>query len=140
VDRFVGRVELGTWLQAADIFVTPYPNLEQIVSGTLSYAMGAGKAIVSTPYAYAVERLARGRGRLVAAGSVDALAAGLIELALDPAARGKLGRHAYEYSRGMIWSEVGVAYRRLIERLALPAIVPVRSYAAPVPRLAAFRG
>ena len=49
VDRFVGRTELGTWLEAADIFVTPYPNLDQIVSGTLSYAMGAGKAVVSTP-------------------------------------------------------------------------------------------
>ena len=49
VDKFVGRTELGTWLEAADIFVTPYPNLDQIVSGTLSYAMGAGKAVVSTP-------------------------------------------------------------------------------------------
>ncbi len=50
VGRFVDAAELRTWLLAADIFVTPYPNLEQIVSGTLSYAMGAGKAIVSTPY------------------------------------------------------------------------------------------
>ncbi len=65
VGRFVDAAELGMWLTAADIFVTPYPNLEQIVSGTLSYAMGAGKAIVSTPYAYASERLAQGRGRLV---------------------------------------------------------------------------
>jgi glycosyltransferase involved in cell wall biosynthesis len=51
VDRYVGRVELTKWLEAADVFVTPYPNLEQIVSGTMSYAMGAGRAIVSTPYA-----------------------------------------------------------------------------------------
>ena len=55
VDRFVGRVELTRWLEAADVFVTPYPKLDQIVSGTLSYAMGAGRAIVSTPYAYATE-------------------------------------------------------------------------------------
>ena len=62
VDRFVGRRELGRWLEAADVFVTPYPNLDQIVSGTLSYAMGAGKAIVSTPYAYAT-RAPRGGSR-----------------------------------------------------------------------------
>ncbi len=67
VDRFVGQVELTRWLEAADVFVTPYPNLEQIVSGTLSYAMGAGRVIVSTPYAYASELLADGRGVLVAA-------------------------------------------------------------------------
>ncbi len=65
VDRFVGRVELGTWLEAADVFVAPSLDLDRTVSGTLAYAMGAGKAIVSTPSAYASEMLAGGRGRLV---------------------------------------------------------------------------
>ncbi len=109
--RFVGRYvdarELGLWLTAADIFVTPYPNLEQIVSGTLSYAMGAGKAIVSTPYAYASESLASGRGRLVAADSAEALAEGLIELVLSSTLRKEHGRRAYEHSRMMLWPEVG---------------------------------
>jgi glycosyltransferase involved in cell wall biosynthesis len=119
VGRFVDAAELATWLEAADIFLTPYPNLEQIVSGTLSYAMGAGKAIVSTPYAYAAERLANGRGRLVTPGSVDALGRALSELALDSGLRAAYGRRAYEFSRGMLWSEVGAAYRHLFAKVAL---------------------
>ena len=136
VDRFVDLVELGTWLEAADIFVTPYPNLDQIVSGTLSYAMGAGKAIVSTPYAYARERLAHGRGRLVRAGSSDALAETFIELLRDPALRASLGRRAYEYSRGMVWSEVGTEYRRVFARAARSAA----PFVAPVQQLTAVAG
>jgi glycosyltransferase involved in cell wall biosynthesis len=118
VGRFVDPAELNLWLTAADIFVTPYPNMEQIVSGTLSYAIGAGKAIVSTPYAYASERLADGRGRLVAAGSVDALAEGIIELALSPSLRAELGRRTYAYSRGMLWPEIATSYRRIFARVA----------------------
>lgn len=119
VDRFVGRVELGAWLEAADVFVTPYPNLDQIVSGTLSYAMGSGKAIVSTPYAYARERLADGRGSLVPAGSPQALAAAFIELLSNRDRRMTLGRRAYAYSRGMVWSKVGAEYARIFARAAL---------------------
>src|SRR5258708_26409250 len=66
VPEFVGRVELARWLQSADVFVTPNPDLDTMVSGTLSLAMAAGRAIVSTPYPYAVELLADGRGELVA--------------------------------------------------------------------------
>ncbi len=128
VGRFVDADELGLWLTAADIFVTPYPNLEQIVSGTLSYAMGAGKAIVSTPYAYACERLARGRGRLVSAGSTTSLADALIELARDPELRTSHGRRAYAYSRGMLWPEVGAAYRRVFDRVSCS--VPVGAMVA----------
>ena len=133
VDRFVGQEELGHWLQAADVFVTPYPNLDQIVSGTLSYAMGAGKAIVSTPYAYAFEQLANGRGRLFQPGSADALAGTLIDLLRDPALRTLLGRRAYEYSRGMVWSEVGAEYRRVFARAARsaePFVAPVQELTA----------
>jgi glycosyltransferase involved in cell wall biosynthesis len=136
VDRFVGQEELGQWLQAADVFVTPYPNLDQIVSGTLSYAMGAGKAIVSTPYAYAREQLANGRGRLFQAGSADALAGTLIDLLRDPALRASLGRRAYEYSRGMVWSEVGAEYRRVFARAARSAA----PFVAPVQQLTAVAG
>jgi len=118
VGRYVSAAELRMWLTAADIFVTPYPNMEQIVSGTLSYAMGAGKAIVSTPFAYANERLADGRGRLVASGSTEALAEGLIELALNRDLRVAHGRRAYAHSRHMLWPEVGAAYRGIFARVA----------------------
>ena len=133
VDRFVGQEELGRWLQAADVFVTPYPNLDQIVSGTLAYAMGAGKAIVSTPYAYALEQLANGRGRLYPTGSAAALSGTLIDLLRDAGLRTSLGRRAYEYSRGMVWSEVGAEYRRVFTRAArsvTPFVMPVEQYAA----------
>ncbi len=140
VDRFVGRVELGSWLEAADIVLTPYRDLDQTVSGTLSYAMGAGKAIVSTPFAYARERLAQGRGKLLPAASAsaspDALAAALIGLLQDPRRRASLGRRAYEYSRGMAWSEVGAEYRRIFARAAQQA----PPFAAPAQLFAALGG
>ena len=134
--RFVDVHELRTWLQAADIFVTPYPNLEQIVSGTLSYAMGAGKAIVSTPYAYARERLAQGRGLLVEPGSTDSLTRALLRLAQDGELRRELGIRAYADSLGMRWSEVAEGYRRVFERAeraapnARPSVAPAALMAA----------
>ena len=125
VDRFVSRAELGTWLAAADIFVTPYPNPDQIVSGTLAYAMSAGKAIVSTRYSYAVEMLEGGRGMLATSNSAQALAESLTAVLLDRDLRGRLGRRAYEFSRTMVWTEVGAMYRRIFDRVASPmGLVP----------------
>ena len=119
VDRFVGRVELTRWLEAADVFVTPYPKLDQIVSGTLSYAMGAGRAIISTPYAYASEVLANGRGVLVPPGSVSEWSSALNEVLGDRGLRTAIGRRAYAYSRRMVWSAVGGEYHDLLGRVAL---------------------
>ena len=121
IDRFVAKSELAQWLQAADVFVTPYPNMAQIVSGTLSYAMGAGRAVVSTPYAYAAELLADGRGVLVPPGSADGLATGLSAVLGNPALRAAIGRRAYAHSRGMVWSAVGAQYRTLFEEVAADA-------------------
>jgi glycosyltransferase involved in cell wall biosynthesis len=116
VDRYVTRSELGKWLTAADIFVTPYPNPDQIVSGTLAYAMSAGKAIVSTRYAYAAEMLESGRGRLVSR-VPGAMADSMIELLSDHGLRSRLGRRAYDFSRAMIWPEVGARYQELFDRV-----------------------
>ena len=121
VDRFVAKGELAHWLQAADVFVTPYPNMAQIVSGTLSYAMGAGRTVVSTPYAYASELLADGRGVLVPPASADGLATALIEVLGDPVLRAAIGRRAYAHTRGMIWSAVGAEYRRVFAEVAAAA-------------------
>ncbi len=115
IDRFVGRDELTRWLQAADVFVTPYPNLGQIVSGTMSYAMGAGRAVVSTPYTYASELLADGRGVLVEPGSAAALADGVASVLGDPELRAAIGRRAHAHSRRMIWPAVGTEYSSALQ-------------------------
>jgi glycosyltransferase involved in cell wall biosynthesis len=118
VDRFVNVAELGKWLQAADLFITPYPNLEQIVSGTLTYAMAAGRTVVSTPYTYAVELLDEGRGVIVPPASPNALAAEVISLFEDSIRRMAIGRRAWEHTRPMIWPRVGATYAHLFEQAA----------------------
>jgi glycosyltransferase involved in cell wall biosynthesis len=124
VDKFAHRVEMTRWLQAADVFVTPYPNLDQMVSGSLSYAMGAGRAIVSTPFAYAAELLADGRGVLVPSATPELFGAALSEVLENDELRAALGRKAYEYSRRMVWSDVGAQYRELFARVGAFASVP----------------
>jgi len=134
VDRFVGRVELGNWLEAADVITTPYPDLDRTQAATLSFAMAAGKPIVSTPYAYALEMLTAACGRIVQPGSPDAFAAQLIELLNDPDLRTSMGLETYDRSRGMVWWEVGSKYRTIFERAtsqaAPPALRSSRKFAA----------
>jgi glycosyltransferase involved in cell wall biosynthesis len=118
IDAYVDLATLGRWLQAADVFVTPYPGAEQAVSGTLAYALGAGKALVATPYAYARELLADGRGRLVPFGDSDELGRQIGDLLTDRSSRDEARRRAYAYGRQMIWSKVGAEYLDLFARLA----------------------
>ncbi len=125
IDRFVGRVELTRWLEGADVFVTPYANLDQIASGTLSYAMGAGRAIVSTPYACATELLDGGRGVLAPPGLPGAWADAIIGLLENDELRAALGRRAHEHSRAMVWSQVATQYRSLFARVVAGARIPV---------------
>ena len=128
VNRFVTRKELGNWLTAADIFVTPYPNRDQIVSGTLAYAMSAGKACVSTPYPYAREMLEAGRGKLVESGTSGPIANALTALVRDEDMRRLLGRRAYDFSRTMIWPAIGARYRRIFDRIAGVDLLSRRSH------------
>lgn len=103
IDAFLGTDELLDLIEAADIFVTPYIGAQQSTSGTLSYAMALGKAIVSTPYAHAAELLADGYGRLVPFGDSDAMASEISRLLEDPALLEELQLRAYGRGRDMIW-------------------------------------
>jgi glycosyltransferase involved in cell wall biosynthesis len=115
-NRFVGRGELVRFLSAADIYVTPYLNSEQSTSGTLAYAVGSGKAVVSTPYLYARELLADGRGILVPWRDSRAIARAVAELLSDDAKRLALCERAAAYGRGMIWPAVARRYLQSFDR------------------------
>ena len=115
-DRFVSQAELSEFLAAADIYITPYLKPEQITSGTLAYALGAGKAVISTPYVYAQELLADERGILVPFRDPAAIAAEVIGLLDDPEQRRALRRRASEHGRTMLWPAVAESYLRTFER------------------------
>jgi glycosyltransferase involved in cell wall biosynthesis len=132
VDRFMGRVELATWVEAADVVLAPYLDLDRVTSGTLSYAMGAGRVVVATPFAYAKERLAKNRGVLVAPGSADDLAAAVLRLLGDRTLREAYGARAYADTRGQVWSAIGAEYGRIFGQVARPSARP----GAPVRRMA----
>lgn len=112
-NRYTTLEELCEYLQAADLYITPYWDTEQIVSGTLSYALGSGKAIVSTPSHYAQELLADGRGVLTPVGDAEAMAESLRALLQDDVGRNQMRKRAYMHGRGMIWSEVAAAYNQI---------------------------
>jgi glycosyltransferase involved in cell wall biosynthesis len=113
-NRYVAEEDLCEYLAAADIYVTPYHNMEQIASGTLAYALAAGTAVVSTPYRYAREMLADGRGRLVEPGDVDGFADALRVLLEDTDVRERMQASAYEYGRAMIWPRVALQYHETL--------------------------
>jgi glycosyltransferase involved in cell wall biosynthesis len=115
-NRFVSQAELCEFLAAADIYITPYLNPEQITSGTLAYALGAGKAVISTPYAYAKELLADGRGILVPWRDGSAIAAEIVGLLDDPEKRLTLRLRAAEHGRAMLWPAVAQSYLQSFER------------------------
>ena len=115
-NRFVSQAELTEFLSAADIYITPYLNPEQITSGTLAYAVGAGKAVVSTPYIYARELLADGRGVLVPWRDSPAIAREVIDLGHDAVRYTAMCDRAAAHGREMTWPAVARRYVETFSR------------------------
>lgn len=117
-NRFVTLEELMEFIGSADVYVTPYLNQDQITSGTLAYALGAGKAVISTPYWYAEELLGNGAGVLVPFKAPDALSQAVVYLLEHEAERHAMRKQAYLLGRKMIWPEVAKRYMRSLHQAA----------------------
>ncbi|MGC2449086.1 MAG: glycosyltransferase family 4 protein [Candidatus Sulfotelmatobacter sp.] len=125
-NRFFSPEEMAALVCSADIYVTPYCHEAQAVSGTLAYALGTGKAIISTPYWHAAELLGDGRGELVPFEDPAAIADTAIELLDNNAAREAMRKRAYLYSRHMVWDRVAQSYMRTFVRACANRLQPAR--------------
>jgi glycosyltransferase involved in cell wall biosynthesis len=116
-NRFASPEEMAEFIGAADIYITPYRHEAQVVSGTLAYALGAGKAIISTPYWHAIELLDDRRGTLVPFQNPDAIAQKTIELLDTPAIRHAMRKRGYVFAREMVWKRVAQGYMGSFSRV-----------------------
>ncbi len=117
LNEYTTQKELFKYLYASDIYITPYLNEQQITSGTLVYALGAGSAIVSTPYWHAAELLSNGRGVLFDFGDYNALSQILIDLLDDREKRSGIRKRAFEYGRKITWPKIGSIYNDVVEKV-----------------------
>ena len=115
-DKFVEKEELCNYILASDIYASPYLSREQIVSGALTYAMGMGKAIVSTPYWYAQEMLSDNRGLLVDFGDTDGFKNSLLYLIENPDECNGMRKKAYDFGRKMTWKNIGKEYNTVFSK------------------------
>ena len=118
INRFLTTEELITYLEATDIYVVPYITKDQVSSGTLAYALAAGKAIISTPFPHAQELLSEGRGLLCEFEDSDSIAKCTIALLEDKQLRETMEKRSYDYSRQFLWPEVAKKYIRLFGEAA----------------------
>ncbi|MFB3926249.1 MAG: glycosyltransferase [Syntrophales bacterium] len=116
-NRFVDLKELCEFIGACDIYITPYLSREQITSGTLAYALGMGKAVISTPYSYAREMLQDDRGKLIDFGDFKGLSSTIIDLIENEVKRHSMRKRAYELGRHMIWSNVAREYLQVFRQI-----------------------
>jgi len=116
-DGFFEEDDLKNFLLGVDIYITPYLNEGQITSGTLSYALGAGACIVSTPFWHAKELLADGRGKTFSFGDSEALASTLCELLHNPGEIKDIKEAAFEYGKKMYWNKIGLHYKKMLSKV-----------------------
>jgi len=125
LNQFIDVQDLFKYLSATDIYITPYLNEAQITSGTLSYAVGVGAAVLSTPYWHAAEMLANGRGRLFDFGNSGQLASTINDLLDHPAELNRLKKTALEYGKDFTWPKTGEKYVALFESVLEEGYMPV---------------
>jgi glycosyltransferase involved in cell wall biosynthesis len=121
VDQYLSQAQIVEYLLASDVYVTPYLDPQQITSGTLAYALGAGKAIVSTPYPHATEVLTGERGIVVPFRSPSALAEATLRILTNPELKHQFEQEAYAYGRETAWPRVG---ERTLHILQSAAVLP----------------
>ncbi|MFA6368854.1 MAG: glycosyltransferase family 4 protein [Candidatus Shapirobacteria bacterium] len=117
INRYLSLEELVEWLKVIDIYITPYLEKQQSCSGALAYAVGAGKACISTGYLYAKEILGEGRGILVPFKDHKAIAKAVLRLLDNPEERKEMEKKAYKYGRFMTWSSVALQHLDLFEEV-----------------------
>jgi hypothetical protein len=114
LNEFIDEQNLFKYLYASDIYITPYLNEAQITSGTLSYAVGVGAAVMSTPYWHAVELLSEGRGKLFNFNDSDGLASTLMQLLDHPSDLYEMKRKALDFGRLITWPKTGEKYVKVV--------------------------
>jgi glycosyltransferase involved in cell wall biosynthesis len=134
-NRFVSTEELVEHVGAADIYITPYRHEAQAVSGTLAIALGAGKAIVSTPYWHAKELLAEDRGVIVPFQDPGAIAKAILGLLENDAERHAMRKRAYLHSRGTTWAKTARSYMASFQRARFERSLNPRAALADDPRI-----
>jgi len=126
LNNFVDEQQLFKYLYASDLYITPYLNEAQITSGTLSYAVGIGSAVISTPYWHASELLADGRGKLFDFNDVEGLSSLLLELFDNPKMLNEMKSKASEYGRKITWPKTGERYNDLAKKILKESLQKVK--------------
>lgn len=131
INRYISLPELIDYVSASDFYITPYLYKEQTSSGSLSYALGAGKVCISTPYIYAKQILSKNRGIIVPFEDSQAIAKAVTDAYFNPQKRSEIEKNAYKLGKTMTWDNIGKKYLRLYKKRHSQAILPASKLEQP---------